>query len=308
MTMDLRHLRYLVTIAECGSFTRASEQLHMAQPPLSQQIHRLEDELGVRLFERSRQGASLTAAGRLLADRARAILALSEEFRSFARGLADGYEGSLRIGMAGGVTLLPLIPAAIQTFRQARPDVMVTLEESNTPALCAALRNGQVDVAIVRPPAPDPQIVLRPLMDEPTMIALPFSHRLAGASGLQLRDIAEDPLILFERHLGPGFYDTIISACLEAGFSPHLGQHAPQVAATIPMVAAGMGVTIVPAYLSQIHATGVSFHPIIGPMPRATIAMALAGTRATQAVKAFESILKKLCLDLNAPHEPICLP
>ncbi|WP_122049593.1 LysR family transcriptional regulator [Asaia bogorensis] len=300
--MDLRHLRYLVTIAECGTFTRASERLNIAQPPLSQQIRRLEEELGVRLFDRSRQGAVLTSAGSLLVDRARTILALSAEFKSFASGLADGFEGSLRIGMAGGVTLLPLIPAAIQAFRQARPDIMVTLEESNTPALCAALRSGQVDVAIVRPPAPDPHIVVRPLLDEPTVVALPVSHRLSGAAGIHLRDIANDPLILFERHLGPGFYDTIISACLEAGFSPRLGQSAPQVVATIPMVAAGMGVTIIPAYLSQIHTDGVSFHPIDGAVPRATIAMAVAETQPTQAVQIFETILRQSCEAFTAQH------
>ncbi|GBQ84938.1 LysR family transcriptional regulator [Asaia krungthepensis] len=295
MAVELRHLRYLVAIAESGTFTLAAERLHMAQPPLSQQVQRLEEDLGVRLFERSRRGVTLTEAGQQLLDRARTILALSEEFRSFARGLAEGHEGSLRIGMAGGVTLHPLIPAAIQGFRQARKGVEVTLEESNTPALCAALRNGQVDVAIIRPPVFDPQIVVHPLMDEPTMIVLPSSHARHKARKLSLHDIAGDPLILFERHLGPGFYDTIIAAFLQTGVSPQLGQHAPQVAAIIPMVAAGMGVAIVPSYLSQIHARGVSFHPISGPMPRATIAMALARATPNRAVTAFEAILRTLC-------------
>lgn len=295
MGMELRHLRFLTHIADYGSFTRAAEALHMAQPPLSQQIKRLEDDLGVRIFERSGRGAKLTMAGATLIERARAILALAEEFEDLARALGAGDQGDLRIGMAGGVSLLPLIPAAIHAFRREKPGVTVTLEESNTPALCASLRHGQVDIAIIRPPVFDADIVVRPLIDELTIIALPDTHPRAKAEGLYLHEIADDPLILFERHLGPGFYDTIISACLQSGFSPQLGQSAPQVAATIPMVAAGMGVAIIPAYLQQIHTEGVTFHPILGETPRATIAMAMTRAAPSKATLAFETILKNLC-------------
>lgn len=304
MAMDLRHLRYLVAIADQGSFTRAAEALRMAQPPLSQQIARLESDLGVRLFKRSRAGAIPTEAGAQLIERARTILALSEEFRAFAQGLATGNEGSLRLGMAGSLTLLPLIPRAIHAFRQARPGVRVTLEESNTPVLCRALQNGQLDIAIVRPPVPDPNVIVRPLMDEPSMIVLPFSHPLSGQDGIHLRDIAEDQLILFERHLGPGYYDTIIAACLIEGFSPLLGQAAPQIAATVPMVATGMGVAIVPAYLRQIRTEGVTFHPILGTVPRASIAMAMANRAPNGILRGFADILRGLCMDA-APGRPV---
>lgn len=302
--MDLRHLRYVVAVAECGTFTRAAEQLHIEQPPLSQQIKQLEQELGLKLFDRSRRGATPTNAGILLIEKARSLLALEQEFRSLARGLARGEQGRVRIGMAGGVTLLPLIPMAIRAFRDRWPDVVVTLEESNTPALCEALREGRVDIAIVRPPVHDPDIIVRALMDEPTMIALPRGHAKWRQHGLHLADIKDEPFIIFERHLGPGFYDTIISACLQAGFTPRLGQSAPQVAATIPMVAAGMGVSVVPAYLDQIHADGATFHPILGPSPRATIAIATRMPHLDGPVANFEAILRQSCDDTERSYRP----
>lgn len=293
--MDIRHLRYIVAVAECGTFTRAAEQLHMEQPPLSQQVRQLEEELGVRIFERSRRGATLTDAGEQLIAKARDLLAMTQEFHSLAKGLALGERGRLRIGMAGGVTLLPLIPVAIRTFRETWPNVAVTLEETNTPALCESLKSGSVDIAIVRPPAPDPDIILHALMDEPTVIALPKGYGRSDQEGVYLHELRDEPFILFERHLGPGFYDTIISACLQAGFTPRLGQPAPQVAATVPMVAAGMGITVVPTYLNQIHAEGVTFHHILGPAPRATIAIAKRTEKLEGPVANFEKILRDCC-------------
>ncbi|WP_308267587.1 MULTISPECIES: LysR substrate-binding domain-containing protein [Gluconobacter] len=136
-----------------------------------------------------------------------------------------------------------------------------------TPALCEALRERRVDLAIVRPPAPDPDIALHPLFDEPTLIAIPKGHPLSKRHTLKLIDVAKEPFLIFDRSLGPGFYDAIISACQQGGFTPRFGQAAPQITATIPMVAAGLGVAVVPAYLRQIHADGATFHSIPSPAP-----------------------------------------
>ncbi|AQS89191.1 LysR family transcriptional regulator [Neoasaia chiangmaiensis] len=293
--MDFRRLRYIVAIAEAGSFTHAAFQLHMEQPPLSQQIRAFEKELGLVLFIRSRQGAVPTEAGRILIEQARTILAMEAEFLSLARGLARGEQGRLRVGMAGAVSLLPIIPNAIRAFREKWPEIVITLEESNTPALCEALHDRRVDIAIIRPPAPDPNIVVVPLMQERTVIALPKGHDKWRRRCLHLNDISDEPFILFERELGPGFYDAIIAACQQAGFTPRLGQSAPQIAATVPMVAAGMGVSIVPAYLDQIHAEGATFHPIVGPAPRSTIALAFHNRPSSGPVANFERILRSLC-------------
>ena len=289
--MDLRHLRYFVAIAEHGSFTKAAETLRIEQPPLSQQIKSLETELGVQLFIRSKRGAALTDFGEQLFEKAQTILHLEQQFHLLARGLSLGEQGRLRIGMAGAVALLPLIPKAIRAFREQWPDIVITLEESNTPALCEALRERRVDLAIVRPPAPDPDIALHPLFDEPTLIAIPKGHPLSKRHTLRLIDVAKEPFLIFDRSLGLGFYDAIISACQQAGFTPRFGQAAPQIAATIPMVAAGLGVAIVPAYLSQIHADVATFHPISGPSPRASISLATLETELTGPSANFHQIL-----------------
>ncbi|GAN54009.1 LysR substrate-binding domain-containing protein [Tanticharoenia sakaeratensis] len=291
--MDLRRLRYLVAIADCGSFTRAAEMLHTEQPPLSQQIKALERELGLILFTRSRQGAVPTEAGALLIEQARVMLEMERQMASLARGLARGEQGRLRIGLAGAVSMLPLVPRAIRAFRERWPEIVITMEESNTPALCEALRERRIDIAVVRPPAPDPDIVVRHLLDEPTVIALPSDHPRASGKGLRLSAVADEPFIIFERVLGPGFYDAIIAACQRAGFVPRFGQSAPQIAATVSLVAAGLGISVVPSCLDQIHAGGVTYHAIIGPAPRATLAIAARDEAPSLPAQHFEALLRE---------------
>jgi len=272
--MDLRRLHYFVAIADHGGFTRAAHALHMEQPPLSQQIKALERDLGFPLFTRSRHGATLTDNGTALLEHARTALEAEHRFRDLARGLARGEQGHLRVGLAGAVAMLPLVPRAIRRFRDAWPKITITMEESNTPALCEALQERRIDLAIVRPPMPDHTLPILPLLDEPTLIALPTGHPLARSKSVKLEALAKDPFILFDRALGPGFHDAILSACHTAGFTPHVGQQAPQIAATVALVAAGLGVSIVPSCLDQIHAEGVAFRKIDGPAPAATLAIA----------------------------------
>lgn len=181
----------------------------------------------MQLFIRSKRGVTLTDFGEQLFEKAQTILRLEHQFHLLAKGLSLGEQGRLRIGMAGAVALLPLIPKAIRAFREQWPDIVITLEESNTPALCEALRERRVDLAIVRPPAPDPEIVLHPLFDEPTLIAIPKGHPLSKRHTLKLIDVAKEPFLIFDRSLGPGFYDAIISACQQGGFTPRFGQAAP---------------------------------------------------------------------------------
>ncbi|HEY6831818.1 MAG TPA: LysR family transcriptional regulator [Pseudolabrys sp.] len=294
--MELRHLRYLVAVADHGSFSHAAEQLGIAQPPLSQQIKLLEEELGVRLFQRLPRGVRPTEIGAALIDQARDILALQTQFVAAAAGLARGERGHVRVGVAGAVALAPIIPASIRRFREARPLVTVSLEEMPTPVLCKALRDRTLDVAIVRPPVPDGRgLIIQRLFEERTLIALPSGHRLANRKTLSLSMVTDDPLIIFPRHIGPGFHDAILSACQSAGFTPRIGQEAPHIAAMVPMVAAGFGVSIVPQSLEQIHASGVSFHQIDGTAPVAELAIATRSTSQVPLVRDFVSMLRMTC-------------
>ncbi|MFT8462557.1 LysR family transcriptional regulator [Acetobacter persici] len=294
--MDIRHLRYFVTVADHGSITRAAEELGMEQPPLSQQIKQLEQKLGVALFERQTRGVKLTEIGATLLPRARTILDLQAQFLVTAHGLARGELGHIRLGLAGAVPLLPVIPLAIRRFRESAPDVTLSLEESNTPALCAALHDHSTDLAIIRPPVPDPaRLSVSHLLDEPTVIALPRGHRLAHHPVISLDMVAKDPLIIFPRELGPGFHDAILSAYQLAGVTPPMGQQAPQIAGTVPLVAAGLGVSVVPRSLSQIHAGGVTFHTLSEPAPRATLAVAIRSGQNMPLVSRFVKILRTAC-------------
>jgi DNA-binding transcriptional LysR family regulator len=296
--VDLRHLRYFVAVAEHGSFTRASEELGIAQPPLSQQIKLFEQELGVTLFKRLTRGVQLTEIGAVLVEQARDILNLQRQFVASAAGLARGERGHLRFGVAGAVSLVPVIPIAVRRFRETWPLVTISIEEKTTPDLCRALHDRTLDVAVVRPPVAEAKgLALYRLMEEPTLIALPAGHRLSGKRALPLGSIADEPFIIFPRHLGPGFHDAILSACQTAGFTPTMGQEAPQIAAMVPMVAAGLGVSIVPRSLDQIHANGVSFHPIEEPAPVAELAIATRSTSHLPLIAHFAAMLRTVCAE-----------
>ncbi|MXV44658.1 LysR family transcriptional regulator [Saccharibacter sp. 17.LH.SD] len=304
--MDIRHFRYFVAIAETGSITRAAERLGMEQPPLSQQIRRLEEDLGVSLFRRQTRGVVLTEEGRNLLPRARLILDLRRQFIETAHGLARGEQGHLRIGLAGAIPLLPAIPFAIRQFRTIAPSVTLSLEESNTPALCEALLAHKIDIAVLRPPVPDPERVqVIPLLDEPTLIALPKGHPLTDQPRLHLHQLKDEPLIIFPRELGPGFYDAILAAYQNAGITPPLGQQAPQVAGTIPLVAAGLGISIVPQSLHQLHTGGVTFHQIHHPAPSASLAIGLRKENSTPLVTHFSQMLQQIFLkgDPSPPEQ-----
>lgn len=294
--MELRQLRYFVAVAEHGSFTRAAATLGMEQPPLSQQIRQFERALGVTLFQRLTRGVRLTDIGAALFEQARAILALGDDFVASAHSMARGEKGQLRVGLAGAVSLLPIVPLTIRRFRETWPDVVVSFEESNTPALSTALHERRVDVAIVRPPMlDDTGIAVSPLLDEPTVVALPSGHEHAADGAIKLDMLATEPLIIFPRELGPGFHDAILSACQNAGFTPRMGQQAPQIAATVPLVAAGLGVSVVPQSLAQIHAGGVTFHPIEEPAPTASLAIAVLRGRHVPLVGRFVAALREAC-------------
>ncbi|MCX5614347.1 LysR family transcriptional regulator [Bombella saccharophila] len=294
--MEIRHFRYFVTIAETGNITHAAEKLGMEQPPLSQQIRRLEHTLGVALFRRQARGVSLTEAGRALLPHARLILDLRRQFIEDAHGLARGEKGHLRIGLAGAVPLLPSIPFAIRQFSTIAPGVTLSLEESNTPALCEALLSYRTDITILRPPVPDQANVhVIPLLDEPTLIALPKGHPFTNVAEIHLSRLATEPLIIFPRELGPGFFDAILAAYRDAGVTPALGQQAPQIAGTIPLVAAGLGVSIVPQSLHQLHTGGVTFHKIARPAPHAALAIGVRRGEQPPLINHFISVLQQAC-------------
>jgi DNA-binding transcriptional LysR family regulator len=273
--MELRHLHYFVAVAEELHFTRAANRLGIKQPPLSSQIRQLEEELGTPLFHRRTRGVELTDAGKLLLEEARIILTQVETAKTDVRRCARGETGRIIVGSAGAVYFHPLIPAIIREYRMRYPGIVLAPQASSTAPLVERLRAGRIDAAFVRPPISDSSgLTIEPLVDEEMVIVLPAGHALGGSASAPLTALAKEKFVLYPRALNPDAYDSIISALHHAGFTPTLGQEAPQIVSVIPLVAAGMGVSIMPRSTSQILPDSVRYLSIEGNAPRAEIRLA----------------------------------
>jgi len=292
--MELRHLRYFVAVADELNFTRAAKRLGITQPSLSSQIRQLETEMGTPLLRRETRGVELTDAGKLMLEEARVILAGVEHAKIGVGRRARGETGRINIGSAGATYFHPLIPTIIHEFRKKYPDVVLTPEESNTALLLARLRAGVIDLAFVRPPFSDTDgLRVEPLVKEPILMVLPATHPLGRSKSAPLSALAQERIILFPRTINPSVYDAILAVIVRAGFSPHLAQEAPQMASAIPMVAAGLGVTLVPKSMSRLRPDGVVFIPIEGPTMSAEICLAYRRTQRSAAVRNFVTVARR---------------
>lgn len=247
--------------------TRAAERLGMAQPPLSRLVRGLEVELGASLLRRLPRGVELTDAGRALLEEARTVLARAERIADTVQRAARGEQGRLAVGFTSSAALHPFVPAALLAFRAARPGVRTELEEAGTMELVDAMVQGRLDAAFVRTPVGNVEgLVVDYVLEEPMVAALPVGHDLvrSGASSLPLAALAAEPFILCRRPAGPGLYDAIVTACRGAGFSPAIEQEAPRLPSTLSLVAAGLGITIVPASMAQVAMPGVAFRALQG--------------------------------------------
>ncbi|MBY5625908.1 LysR family transcriptional regulator [Rhizobium leguminosarum] len=290
--MELRHLRYFLAVAEEGNFTRAAGKLGIGQPPLSQQIRDLEREVGAALFHRVPHGAELTAAGAAFLGEAKASLAAAEKAKLAAQSANRGEAGRLSLGFTASSAFNPVVSTTIRRFRARWPEVQLSLTEMNTLALMQKLERGELDATFMRPSLDDPAgIRLRRLPDEPMVIALPASHPLARRSELPLAALADEPFILFPRLVGLSLYDDVVLACRKAGFELTVAQEAPQISSVVNLVAADLGVSIVPASISQIKLEGVAYRPIEGPPAVARLALAILKTHRSPVTENLISLL-----------------
>jgi DNA-binding transcriptional LysR family regulator len=291
--MELRHLRYFLAVAEERHFGRAAQRLGIGQPPLSQQIQALERELGAQLFHRIPRRLELTNAGEVLLQDARWILARAQQAIRNVERAGRGELGRLCVGFTFAASFNAFVPATIRTFQRTYPAVSVTLREADSASLCRALSQGDVDAAFIRPPALDPERTqLDVLFEEDILVALPTGHPLENSTEIALSALAGEPFILYPRHLGPTIYDAIIAACRQAGFTPRVVQEAPQVASTINLVAAGIGVSLVPASMQQIHTEGVTYRLLCGNPLRAPLSLACRRGEIAAPVKNFVALVR----------------
>ncbi|OQS27399.1 LysR family transcriptional regulator [Chromobacterium violaceum] len=262
--MELRHLRYFLAVAEELHFTRAAERLHIGQPPLSQQIQALEAELGAPLFRRHQRKVELTAAGQQLLPRARQILADSAAAAAAVRRAADGETGELRIGFTSSLPLTPILHHSLQHYRQAYPEVRLTLSEMFTAGQFDALERRQLDLGFVRfnGPTPSPLIRVEELHRDRLLAVVPSAHPLAERKTLPLKLLAGEPLIGYPRESGSGLSDVVRQLALQNGLELKMVQEAGEAITQIGLAAAGVGIAILPSPLECVQIPAVRYVPL----------------------------------------------
>lgn len=266
----------------------------MSQPPLTQAIRRLETELGVRLFERSRSGVSLTGAGRVLLEESRRMIAFAQAMVETTRQAAQGLRGRLRVSYvpSAGLVLLPRIAGE---FRRRFPDVELALASETTTAQLDSLRHRRADVGVLVPPLRDANdIRVTPLRRERLVAAVPADHALAAQPSVRLSQLADEPFILFPLSQGPAFLSSILLACRRANFFPRVVQEAPQMQMILTLVACGVGVSLVPACMRCVQQTNVRFLRLEGPVrPEYEIAIATREGGGNEIAASFVAVAKE---------------
>jgi DNA-binding transcriptional LysR family regulator len=258
--MELRHLRSFVAVAEELHFGRAAARVHIVQPALSRQIRALEEEMGLRLFERDRRRVALTAGGAAFLEEARSVLRDVDRAVDTARRAARGEYGTLRIGYVPAVVYTGL-PEIVRAFRKRLPGVDVRFRDMSPALQVEALLAERIDVGFVRGPVHEPALAATTVLEEPLVAALPSGHRLAGHASLELAILAAEPFVLQARSRGPESHDQILAICRSAGFSPRVVQEGSNID-VLSFVASGAGVAIVPTSLRVIRRAGIVFRPL----------------------------------------------
>ena len=290
--MELRHLRYFLAVAQDLNVTRAAARIGISQPPLSQQIKELEQEIGTRLFLRTPHGVELTEAGQAFRLEAERVLSGAERARTMALRASRGEMGQLRVGFTGSAAFNPVVARTIRAFRRQWPQVLLTLEEVNTTRLLEGLAQQKLDAAFIRPGlTPIDGMTLHRFPDETMQVVLPSSHPLADRSSVYLSELAGEPFVLFPRTVGLSLYDEVINACRHAGFEPRIDQVAPQISSVVNLVAAELGISIVPTSISQVQAAGVRYVPIAEEGPVARLALACREGDRTASVANFRQLV-----------------
>lgn len=259
--MELRHLRYFVTTAECLHFGRAAQQLRIAQPSLSQQILQLESELRTKLFERDKKRVRLTEAGVLFLQETRQILQDVDRAALIARAGRDQVTERLRVGF-GAWTDVTKVCEAVKHFDDSHPDVHIELYTMNVPNQIAALQEGRIDIAFVRPRVTDPALESEFLFSEAFVVAMPKNHRLAGQKRVTLSALKEERIIMPVRESLPYLHDLTLELFHDAGFVPNVGNKVDYATMLLGLVASGMGISLVPASIRKIQSGGIVFVPL----------------------------------------------
>jgi DNA-binding transcriptional LysR family regulator len=289
--MELRHLKYFVAVAEALHFGRAAKKLNIAQPPLSQQIMDLEEELGIKLFDRSKRKIQMTAAGSHFLKEAKQVLLHVEQAAETARRIHGGKAGHLVVGFVGSV-IHTFLPEGLRLFRERFPEVELELHEMNTIEQMESLRAKRIDVGFLYTGAQDPMLASRTLTLAPLLAVLHNNHPLAGRKSVHIRQLAHEHFIANTRSSEPIVRDAFISLCHSAGFSPRIAQEAGQVQTVLGLVASGMGACLLPDFIKNIRRPGVQYVPLSGSPPEVTLSVVWHTDNTSVLVKSFVNVIE----------------
>jgi len=275
-TLDLRRIRHFVVLAETLNYRKASQLLHMTQPPLTVSIQKLEAELGIRLFERDAKGVQLTASGQAALADARQILHHAGSFAEMAELARSGRAGQLRIGFTSSSTY-GVLQRIIPRFRAENPRVDLVLREGSSISIVQAMVTGDLDAGLVWTPVLRPADAEFQLLQRDTLVAaLPRQHRLAGHAQLRLADLAQEPFVLYDAVQGEGMRSVVMMACQRAGFTPREAQEATQVRTVLALVETGLGIALVPSLMQGVPTKDVVYRPVADLAGQALLGLALA--------------------------------
>ena len=300
--MDMRGLRYFAAVAESGHMTRAAEQLGIQQPPLSQQIKLLERELGVALFRRHPRGVTLTDAGRQLQVEAVRMLQNMDAMRARMARVAQGVEGVVSVGFTSSAAAHRFVPEALRAYRRSFPQVELQLQEDNAAELTAALKAGRLHCGLLRVPVARPaSLVFETLLREPVMVAMPSDHAFArtrrGKSNraLSLAQLCREGLILVRRPGAPGLYADLLALCHAKGLKPRIVAEVERMMTNLNLVAAGVGLTVVPASMVGAHAHAITYCPLAASASLdAPLTLVSREDEDSQPARHFAELLRKL--------------
>ena len=293
MSVELRHLRYFIAVADELHFSRAAERLGMSQPPLSQQIRDLESMLGVRLLRRTNRRVELTDAGRAYLDAARDIIARVDDAGDVARRAERGEIGELHVAFTRSTPLIEPFPRAIRAFREAYPAVRLVLVERNTMQQVECLLDGSQDVGLLRGGILPASLVSKQLVCDPLVAVLRADHPLAtrNRKGLRMEELADEHFVVFARGAGTGVYDQLLAMCRNAGFMPRIAQEAGESSTMVSLVAAGLGVAVLPESMRHLHIKGVAYVVIDSPDSASELHLVHRRDDTSPLVKAFARLM-----------------
>ncbi|MEQ9720933.1 LysR family transcriptional regulator [Yersinia alsatica] len=262
MGIELRHLRYFIAVAEELHFGRAAERLRISQPPLSQQIQILEEQIGARLLARNNRNVSLTQAGTLFLKESYQILAQVNSASEKAARLHRGESGELTIGFTSSAPFISAVSKNLRAFRQLHPQVHIKMQEVNTKQQIEPLLDGRLDLGVMRNTRLPDALQYRLLLREPLVAVVHEEHPLAALPSIQYSSLAEQPFVFFAREVGTALYDEILTLLARAGITPYITQEVGEAMTIVGLVSSGLGVSILPASFTRVKVDGVKYLPL----------------------------------------------